>query len=645
MFELTLECISMFLTVTLVVWCLVKSPLLRNMTLTLLVFCSTVGYACVRYSDNLALAFLIGSVAYAITWIANELSPVFLVLVDLYKRYEFSRALPPDRVFGPENLEPEYRIEIDYRYRRDSQLQLEELDWIEKPTLLQELYDIFKQIDYGVLGNVWVVLVHVSLVLMLLWVLTFCYGWLNQKRSRVRRGYQEIMEAVRLGDYVQEKMAPGSTFVSSPLPKMQCEVWISVDAGAFIYSGQGFRVGDNFFTASHVVAEADEVKLQNPRTKQSLVVPQESFISREGDIAVAKLGNQLSTISLGTAKRFSGTSIGRSDAAFVSISALGQMSFGLLTPHTAFGFVTYSGSTISGFSGAPYLVNGVVCGMHIGHQGVNLGYDGGFLQMVIKAGEESTLDFLMDLIKRKGRRGLKFHQSPYDPSEYRVNFNGKYYLLDEDEVDQLNQDERDWAYHDDSGGMEEPGARMGRRARKTERDEYDAFRRGDYSKLGLDSYENAVPTEDVLSPRDLVYTDSGNEFPAPARRNASAGADGNCLTTPVVVRTDVMQKLYPTPTSQFPKDVNRLVTGLPASIPVEQDEVLPTIQNSAMLEREIMDLEKVLKERYAKRRENKFQESQKVRRKNYKNASQIPTGPGNSQSKVNQQSSLSVSLR
>lgn len=104
-----------------------------------------------------------------------------------------------------------------------------------------------------------------------------------------------------------------------------------------------------------------------------------------------------------------------------------QKSYGPLKTSQVFGEVLYSGSTVAGFSGAPYFAGRFVYGMHVGASSVNFGYEASWLKTVaIK--EEDSDQFFLDKIMKGDL--LQYKRSPYDPDEVFIRTGRGYAVLD-----------------------------------------------------------------------------------------------------------------------------------------------------------------------------------------------------------------------
>lgn len=288
-------------------------------------------------------------------------------------------------------------------------------------------------------------------------------------------------------DFNEERMRPGSMLEAvKDSPKFQLEVYTRRVGGLFVKSGQAFNTDYGIFTAYHVVENADEVRLVGPLS--SLDMPANKFQQLESDVALYKMQPiEATRLGIGKAKLHP-IAVSQASGLVVKVQAFGQRTMGMVTPSEGFGLCHYTGSTIPGFSGAPYCVGNYVYGMHMaGTASNNLGFEAAYLYMLARKGNESTEDYLMDEIFSLGKK-YSWQRSPYDPDEARIQVDGKYYVVDLDFARNLNADNRR-EYH-------EP----------------------DYDKEGLNVTQDEVDVEDLpVAPRGaLQYQDSKNLMAPPA---------------------------------------------------------------------------------------------------------------------------------
>lgn len=121
-------------------------------------------------------------------------------------------------------------------------------------------------------------------------------------------------------------------------------------------------------------------------------------------------------------------------------------------PEIAYGFVEYQGSTIAGFSGAPYTNGQKVLGMHLqGGSGGNFGYSSSFLisklRKIVKP-ESSEWAAFERALAQAAQDAVEWERG-LDETEVRVG--GRYFLFDNEEFDEYIEESEfmDWFYEVD----------------------------------------------------------------------------------------------------------------------------------------------------------------------------------------------------
>lgn len=165
-----------------------------------------------------------------------------------------------------------------------------------------------------------------------------------------------------------EAVRSGSEFQKSELPSGQVQIMIP---GILFdeHQGYGIRVRDYLVTPAHVVERYQEVVLSVQGSK--VLVPVNFVKSRlTSDLVYMYVGsNVFSRMAVPDTKAMRSFVSG-----FASCTGQQGMSTGRVSKSTIRGKLVYEGSTIPGMSGAPYMAQGSVVGLHQGAAGpVNLG--------------------------------------------------------------------------------------------------------------------------------------------------------------------------------------------------------------------------------------------------------------------------------
>lgn len=221
-------------------------------------------------------------------------------------------------------------------------------------------------------------------------------------------------------DFVPERMVNGSVFTPGKLQPFM--FWVDVfEDNAWYQKGLGFRVAEGCFTALHVVYGGDKLRFRNADFSKEVCFEQGKMI--DGDAMVfpeecAPMGTTRAVLSRIPIMDFQ---------QMVQITNGKQMSVGPLQDSQLFGTVYYRGSTVGGFSGAPYFSGKTVFGMHTGSESFNCGYEAAYLGALVKRYEDSDEYFLSKL--RLGHR-FRHRISPYDPEEVMIKTDKGYYTMD-----------------------------------------------------------------------------------------------------------------------------------------------------------------------------------------------------------------------
>lgn len=238
--------------------------------------------------------------------------------------------------------------------------------------------------------------------------------------AQVKETPSEAMKQPEIKDYVPERMVAGSTFTPGKLQPFM--FWVDVyEDSAWYQKGLGFRVAEGCFTALHVVYGGEKLRFRNVDFSKEVSFDQGKLI--EGDAMLfpeecAPMGTTRATLSRIPIIDFQ---------QMVQITNGTQMSVGPLQDSQLFGTVYYRGSTVGGFSGAPYFSGKTIYGMHTGSEAFNCGYEAAYLRALLKRNEDSDEYFLSKL--KLGHR-FRHRISPYDPSEVMIKTKNGYYTMD-----------------------------------------------------------------------------------------------------------------------------------------------------------------------------------------------------------------------
>lgn len=271
-------------------------------------------------------------------------------------------------------------------------------------------------------------------LLTLYWVLGASIIWKlvgYEIKNQMDAAVQTMTDSIRPG-YEPEKVRPASVLMAAERPSYQAMIYGDLN-GVWVRSGQAFKVRHQLITAHHVVESYRRLRIVTPYGEVDMASDRFRWV--EGDVAFCMLSPQENqTLKLSEAK-LANHEFAPNSGLIVKATGFDQSSYGFLKDHPAFGFVEYAGSTVPGFSGAPYVIGPKVYGMHLGGGVENLGLNGAYLDMLVRKHDEASEDFLFQQIEKYVK--YDYEQSPYDPDEYRLRIGGRYYLVETETLHKL----------------------------------------------------------------------------------------------------------------------------------------------------------------------------------------------------------------
>lgn len=285
--------------------------------------------------------------------------------------------------------------------------------------------------------------------------------------------------------FLPESMKDGSTLVTVPLISFPFVVGIySVrirNPDKKEYKGTGTIIDGHIITANHVIDEVKPVLASEKGTHQ--------LYARTFDGQYHLLGDwiQIHTDAI-YFKAPPGYKSAKVEplqrpqhAQVVSAREQGNSSMGILRnkPDIAFGFVEYEGSTLHGFSGAPYTNGQKVMGIHLqGGSAGNFGYSASFLvskMRKINRPESSEWEAFERALAQASQEDIDWERG-LDETEVRVG--GRYFLFDNEEFDTYIEESEfmDWFYEDVETGR----SKRFKKKKKAIKDFYDMYEEPDY---------------------------------------------------------------------------------------------------------------------------------------------------------------------
>nr|BBQ04492.1 hypothetical protein 1 [Wenzhou sobemo-like virus 3] len=335
----------------------------------------------------------------------------------------------------------------------------------------------------------------------------FAYYWL---RSGV---YIPTVDSL----YRPERYMEGSEAVKT-FNKPSFQVFLyGYDGKSYRYVGSGFRYRDYLVTSLHVIDEYKCIQVRKLRSEgKGFEILRDDFMSGECDLTWSLVDpREWSKLGVSTAKLVA-TMPAKIQA---SVNDGLQLTQGSVSKLPVFGYVSYSGSTWPGFSGAPYYVNNHVYAMHVGSGGVNLGISSSYIHALLRM--EDSQDFVLQDIKATAsQRRFNARVSPTDPLERLVEYNGRMYVFDREDIADVEQyldwnDEvsysRESMSYPDHGPVERPA---------------DVIRQQESAPVSTSPVAQAAPAVSAPAAPASPVTSSQQEGNA-SRASAGAEARGN----------------------------------------------------------------------------------------------------------------------
>lgn len=226
-----------------------------------------------------------------------------------------------------------------------------------------------------------------------------------------------------------ESVRAGSTESAMPSPKNRGLVG-ELNAGEFHTVGCAIRMGMWLIMPAHVYAAVSKPYVKG---RQSLLdISEYEFVELDTDLIGIKMSNKdLSVIGLADVGCYLDIPKQGAFCSIVGSAGLGTVGVVRLD-HTVFGRVTYSGTTVAGYSGAPYMSGTSLIGVHTSGGAVNGGYAAGYiktlLQIIDKEKPESSEDWLQRVYDRDEE--IRIDPKWQGLDEIRIQVGGKFAIVD-----------------------------------------------------------------------------------------------------------------------------------------------------------------------------------------------------------------------
>ncbi|APG75646.1 hypothetical protein [Hubei sobemo-like virus 26] len=223
-----------------------------------------------------------------------------------------------------------------------------------------------------------------------------------------------------------EAMRPGSFFVKGDVPDCQVSVMLP-GLLSDSHQGYGIRYGEYLIVPRHVVAGHQELILSSKRAKVAVNVTFAQSRLNE-DLAYMYVGqnafSQLGAVNAKFPKKFMST--------YATCTGLPGAVSARVAKSIIRGKLVFDGSTLPGMSGAAYMAQGLVLGIHQGQSGmINVGLSADLFRAEIKY-----------LVRQESVTGHYDRTDDDRPSKFQANWNYE----EIEKMSELRYSQDDWAF-------------------------------------------------------------------------------------------------------------------------------------------------------------------------------------------------------
>lgn len=256
-------------------------------------------------------------------------------------------------------------------------------------------------------------------------------------RRRERLAFEQAQEALLC---MPESMRLGSDLVTDPPSRYEWLIGVysvNTATNSKVFLASGIILNGHFVTCHHAIAEESKERLY-VRTHDNQFHKVSTWVEAEADVVIARAAPGYKSAKVRPVS-------GPTHAKVISAKATQNSSFGVLKHEREMcgGRLSYSGSTLPGFSGSPYTNGQQVLGMHLGggtqgNYGVSASLIIASMTRFVKP-ESSELLALMRSLRTAKRSDVFMDVGSED---VRVDVNGRFFVFDVEEFDQILEDER-----------------------------------------------------------------------------------------------------------------------------------------------------------------------------------------------------------
>lgn len=255
----------------------------------------------------------------------------------------------------------------------------------------------------------------------------------GHKRARLFlrewKGQPEVKEITTSKQYQAESVRIGSDETTLTANASQCRIGV-MEGGKFVCLGAAIRFQNNWLVGPDHVLCNTTVDKYAYGSQGCVKLPSTQPKHLDTDLVAFELtSREFSSIGIKE------TSIGyldQSRAFGFIVGPFGKGTTGIIADdHTVFGRITYTGTTMQGYSGAAYSVGPVVVGIHTNGGKVNGGFAASYIWMLLndmkEVKDESSDEFILS--QYKAGKAIKWIRSKTSPEEVWVQTDGKYHIM------------------------------------------------------------------------------------------------------------------------------------------------------------------------------------------------------------------------
>nr|UCS96392.1 MAG: hypothetical protein 1 [Riboviria sp.] len=234
-------------------------------------------------------------------------------------------------------------------------------------------------------------------------------------------------------EIIPESIRADSSETAAAMPKVQVKIGQKRD-GVFIVYGSAVRIADAMVVPEHVlVAAKDEDDCVYAKGSQgSIRISVKGFDIIETDLSARSLTpEEFSKIGMPQVRLAENLPLSGEFVSVCGVSDAGTVGK-LVHDRTTFGKVCYSGTTMPGYSGAPYMKGGSVIGIHCWGGKTNGGYSASYVKVLVKRMAKQTYETSEGwLLEQFAKNIIPREDIRFDPGndEAWLRHNGSYHIV------------------------------------------------------------------------------------------------------------------------------------------------------------------------------------------------------------------------